>query len=83
MLFLVFGMICGIWLWKYWTYNIIYAALGVLLFSFILVMNTQMVRTLPRDLPPAPPHPVACVASSSVFPSLEPRASPWSSARHD
>jgi hypothetical protein len=43
MLFLVFGMICGIWLWKYWTYNIIWSALGVLLFSFILVMNTQMI----------------------------------------
>ena len=43
MLFAVFGLIAGIWLWKYWTFNIIYAALAVLLFSFILIFDTQKI----------------------------------------
>ena len=36
---LMFGLIGGIWLRRYWTFNIIYAILGTLLFSFYLVFE--------------------------------------------
>ena len=40
---LMFGLIGGIWLRRYWTFNIIYAILGTLLFSFYLVFDTQLI----------------------------------------
>jgi len=43
LIFIVFFMIAGIWLRFNKVYNLVYACIGVLLFSALLIWNTQMI----------------------------------------
>ena len=75
LIFFVFFMIAGIWLRFNKVYNLIYACIGVLLFSALLIYNTQMIvggknrknQLSEDDYVSAPPPPLLTILSSSLL----------------